>query len=484
APLYDALGIENLHLNFAVLDQEFTGHAIARYVLKAVVALGPLCVPSQSMFTGHAIARYVLKAVVALGPLCVPSQVGTGSDRCWQGSGVLAVDPKDAGQAMLSAEVRGVPSVGAVLSFVSSAEAQIRPIRALVDGLKFDGTTTITWAADDHAFYHASTLRTTPRGWAADDHAFYNGWAADDHAFYHASTLRTVPRGFSGRGIARWPRWGDMAASWESDLVRQSFTFNAQAPLVQRRDGFSLASSQAKAQGALLKAKAQGALLKAKAQGALLKVSVPADGSAASAWLQGWVSLCGVSAYTLVSVSDAGSALRTGGAVSASSQDANPEMARYKVEGEASPAAITRLAALVPSAATRYKVEGGGSPAAITRLAALGEASPAAITRLAALVPSAAVEMCAGSRCSGPTRQAVRSGTAWFSLCAVSFSLVLDPQGAAPDMRRTPVRIAAWVLRNSGAGLAVTLDLTDERAAARAIAQLLVSRLESYRGRI
>ena len=37
------------------------------------------------------------------------------------------------------------------------------------------------------------------------------------------------------------------------------------------------------------------------------------------------------------------------------------------------------------------------------------------------------------------------------------------------------------MLRNSDLGLTATLDLTDERAAAKTIAELLVSRLESYR---
>ena len=35
--------------------------------------------------------------------------------------------------------------MGAVLAFVTSAEVQLHPIKTLVDGLVFDGTTTITY---------------------------------------------------------------------------------------------------------------------------------------------------------------------------------------------------------------------------------------------------------------------------------------------------------------------------------------------------
>ena len=63
---------------------------------------------------------------VLLGPSCAAEQVGAGGEEaCWQGSAVLAVDPADAAQAMLAAEVRAVPSVGALLDFVTSAAYQV-----------------------------------------------------------------------------------------------------------------------------------------------------------------------------------------------------------------------------------------------------------------------------------------------------------------------------------------------------------------------
>jgi hypothetical protein len=281
--------------------------------------------------------------------------------------------------------------------------AQRREIQALADGLGFAGAATVTWAADEHDWFVGGALRT-------------------------------VPRGFSGRGTLRWPRWADLEARWEADLVRQSFALNARAPAVARSDGFSLAA-------------AGGA-----GGGALLKLSVPASGAPATAWLQGAVSLCGVAASALIRLSDAGAALRTGGRVGggsagggvdvtidASSRDANPATAVWAVRG-----AVT----------------------------------PSGLRRLAELVPAAAVARCAGKgACSRAVRQAVSTGTGWYSLCDVTFELRLDPRGTAPDLARVRVGVSGWVLRNAGRGWGAELDLTDEAAAARALAALLVREL-------